>query len=1082
MSIQEFRGLKPVSVLVLITFLLQSFLPLTGCSSKKETPSESKSKAGQQLPDFDSYLLELIRRLDGIEGKAKKGEGSEAEISSVNDIYGKIKEADEKIREEFSKTEEFLKEKKLSQEIISRHTEFVEKYEEKYASLSNLLDRFPGEGSTFRDDLRVLKKFLQENTRKPIASKIDPNKLPHRIYEGKPKKPRMTIEEYQKAPEFKQKTENRGQKTDKKIQKQGWNHLIPEEGVQVASLSLEPLLSLSSVNAIPAPTQDDLAETVEVQFTEEIRALATELGNQPVAIYNWVRNNIDFVPTYGSIQGSNHCLMTKQCNAFDTASLLIAMLRVSGIHARYVYGTIEIPIEKVMNWVGGVEKPEVAGQVLASGGIPSMLVIEGGKVTKVRMEHVWVESYVDYIPSEGAVHKVGDTWIPLDTSYKMHDFKSPRDLYKDMGIRGLPTLYAFLNSRDPLEELGLAGEDITNITPQQYISSTIMNWMNNINPDWTVSDLVGAFTIQEAKSITKEEVPYLAGTLPYKVIAVANRFTEVFSKDRHIVEIKFSKDAQTEISLSYPVAFASRKRITLSFEPATEEDRQLIEKYGLLFNVPAYLLNLKPVLRFEGNPVAEGLSHSAGDDVALELILRTPWGSNEKAIHELIVGEYGGITIYPQFQYENESPTRMALLRENAFKVGTPLTPDLDELLGEMLLNTGIIYFNSISSEQRFYAHQLKVIFNKLPSEAWVADGVNVNKLFGTPIKLEEAGLKIDVQADLYIPISMDGNRERASSFMTLAGMGSSAGEHYVLETFARVPGISAIKALRKAAIDGIGYTTITQENITQILPTLAIPVEVKKAIQDAINAGKIAIVSNGEITLEQWHGVGYIFLNTTTGDGAYLISGGIWGGNVTRPPEDPMVVRDFYNQKWMSSTMRAEIYSCAKNKIGINYELGCPYLKSCPDESRFDCSGLAAKCYNEAGIPDLKCWTATKPEIRATCDKDGLKYKCGTTHCGGADCFYQNMSHWVGDASEARMGDLYFFSGTRNATQYCPNPTDAITHVGIATGSGDEMIYAGETKGVVKWNVDKYVNYLKEHGYPNVKFEAIGDALWLYR
>ena len=46
------------------------------------------------------------------------------------------------------------------------------------------------------------------------------------------------------------------------------------------------------------------------------------------------------------------CLQTKICNDFDTASLLIALLRTSGISARYVYGTVEIPIDKVMNWVG----------------------------------------------------------------------------------------------------------------------------------------------------------------------------------------------------------------------------------------------------------------------------------------------------------------------------------------------------------------------------------------------------------------------------------------------------------------------------------------------------------------------------------------------------------------------------------------------------------------------------------------------------------------------------------------------------------------------------------------------------------
>ena len=99
------------------------------------------------------------------------------------------------------------------------------------------------------------------------------------------------------------------------------------------------------------PTAADLAETIEIQLTPAITAKAAELNNEPVAIYNWVRNNIEFVPTYGSIQGADYCLQTKLCNAFDTSSLLISLLRASNIPAKYVEGTVEIPIEKVKNCV-----------------------------------------------------------------------------------------------------------------------------------------------------------------------------------------------------------------------------------------------------------------------------------------------------------------------------------------------------------------------------------------------------------------------------------------------------------------------------------------------------------------------------------------------------------------------------------------------------------------------------------------------------------------------------------------------------------------------------------------------------------
>ena len=79
---------------------------------------------------------------------------------------------------------------------------------------------------------------------------------------------------------------------------------------------------------------------------------AAELNNHPLTIHNWVRNNIEYLPTYGSIQGSDLTLLSKRGNAFDTASLLIALYRAANIPARYVYGTVELQVDQAMNWVG----------------------------------------------------------------------------------------------------------------------------------------------------------------------------------------------------------------------------------------------------------------------------------------------------------------------------------------------------------------------------------------------------------------------------------------------------------------------------------------------------------------------------------------------------------------------------------------------------------------------------------------------------------------------------------------------------------------------------------------------------------
>ena len=63
-----------------------------------------------------------------------------------------------------------------------------------------------------------------------------------------------------------------------------------------------------------------------MKLTNAIRAKATELHKNPSEIYRWVHDNVEYIPTYGSIQGADYVLQTKRGNAFDTASLLIGLL------------------------------------------------------------------------------------------------------------------------------------------------------------------------------------------------------------------------------------------------------------------------------------------------------------------------------------------------------------------------------------------------------------------------------------------------------------------------------------------------------------------------------------------------------------------------------------------------------------------------------------------------------------------------------------------------------------------------------------------------------------------------------------
>lgn len=166
---------------------------------------------------------------------------------------------------------------------------------------------------------KAAKTFLDEKLDNKPEKHFDPQRPPFRSPEPVEIKPRLKKEEYKE-------------------------YNTPVQLAYNGDL-LDLLLVSDGQDDLPGPA--DLDQTIEVQFTEDIQNLADELGHNPARIYNWVRDHIEYVPVRGSIQGGNYCLSTRKCNAWDTSSLLIALLRASGIPARYVIGVVDIPYDQV---------------------------------------------------------------------------------------------------------------------------------------------------------------------------------------------------------------------------------------------------------------------------------------------------------------------------------------------------------------------------------------------------------------------------------------------------------------------------------------------------------------------------------------------------------------------------------------------------------------------------------------------------------------------------------------------------------------------------------------------------------------
>ncbi len=889
---------------------------------EKPPATSRQPKADKPEKNFSKTIDEILKIVQSVQTaqtvKEKKNKKQQLRAKKLE-----IKKQARVLKKQFKKTEKKLKKAGLPEEILQRHYDFVKQYEENLKELLANIDGIDNAQNDFDIDEKAEKarKFLNKVKPKKKHTPLDPNKLPHRTPETIFKEPRLNKKQFlEDSSQQSVVSSQENTKSQKQILVASNGPLTGLLDSPISNLkSQDPALLFQDVFPIPhsefetpnlllaqasnPPTSYDLAETIEVQFTSAITAKALELENNPVKIYNWVRNNIEFVPTYGSIQGADYCLQTKLCNAFDTASLLIALLRVSGIHARYVEGTVEIPIEKVKNWAGGFTDDNSALSFIASGGIPVGGIVSGGKIEKVQMEHIWVEAWIDMIPSQGAIHKQGDMWVPLDASYKQYNYSEGIDIQSEVSFDVESFVDQIINTATINEDESYAtGVDSFFIqqTMEDY-QTQVENYITQNYPDATVGDVLGK------KEIITQNFPVLLGTLPYKPIIVGTKYSDMPDNLRHMLSFSVSLnnllyDASPLIATKTLPELAG-KQITLSYSPATQADEDVITSYlpkphadgtpidpsEMPASLPAYLINLKPELRIDGQVVAAGGAVMMGLTENFVMSFAYPGQSSNAVSNMIEAGEYLGIAL----DLGRISPEQMQAIKTKLETTKAKLEAEdfsgitKDNILGNLFYTTALSYYAELDIINYVQAKTIGVNIIRLPSENIFSFELDLAiSFYNIPLSASPGGLAMDVDHNVHVVKSLDGDTEKPKQFMLASGQNSSALEHAVPEELFSTPesqaeGISAVKALKIANDQGIPIYTINQTNASIVIPQLQLESETISAIQNAVNAGKEVTVSKTDITYYDWTGHGYIIIDSYTGAGAYMISGGMSGAQL---------------------------------------------------------------------------------------------------------------------------------------------------------------------------------------------------------
>ncbi|MGE3433873.1 MAG: transglutaminase domain-containing protein, partial [Ramlibacter sp.] len=514
-------------------------------NQRMEQAKAQKAKAARSPADQASEKLarteELVKgiRQDKDSRDARRAERRSQRLNELKEQLQGVEAGIADVRTEFEATGAELKRKNLPAEIIQRHQQAQAEFEQRAADYKKIAARL-NKQQPDETAIEELDTFFKKHPASRKPAERDAKKLPWRTPSPNKRAPAET--------------------------KAAWHRqLYADQHIQLAQAG-----GLTTIGGIrftyppepgQAPTDADLAETGETRLTPAIRAKAAELNHNPVAIHNWVRNTIDYVPTAGAIQSAQDTLDKRRGNATDTASLLIALLRASGIPARYQWGTIDVPAEQAMNWTGGVSHAEAALQLLNQGGIAARGIASAGRIRSIRMEHVWVSAYVNWTPSRGAKDGGWDltpkqhpnpnaslnAWAPLDASYKQYTYNAGMDLSGNVPLDANALLAAARQGATVNEAEGW----VQNLN-QAAIQSQMADYQARLKTyidstptgtSSTVGDVIGK------KLIPQRNWSLLAGTLAHPVVQLGAQASAVPTALQH--KFKYELTANGAPLLTY---------------------------------------------------------------------------------------------------------------------------------------------------------------------------------------------------------------------------------------------------------------------------------------------------------------------------------------------------------------------------------------------------------------------------------------------------------------------------------------------------------------------------------------------------
>ncbi|MFV1998709.1 MAG: hypothetical protein ACC641_11970, partial [Acidiferrobacterales bacterium] len=343
-------------------------------------------------------------------------------------------------------------------------------------------------------------------------------------------------------------------------------------------------------------------------------------------------------------------------------------------------------------------------------------------------------------------------------------------------------------------------------------------------------------------------------------------------------------------------------KVTLSFKPATADDEaaltallpegEITDISQLPSSIPAYLIQVIPELKVNGNTVKTGSPMSLGEELDFITDIRFAGRGQVTAprTYKAIAGSYLAVNVIAG----SVSPARLTALKSQltatklALESNDPAqigTLTREDLLGDLFYGGTLGYYAQLTALATIAGLQQGGHFQLAAGHGTIGYEPDVDTFFGIPRSIQPGGVAFDIPL-IQITQTNDGDREELKQFNLQVGVLSSALEHATPEQMfntdpANPPdAISAVKALAKASAAGQRIYQITPANQSAILPNIQHDPATMNEIRASLNVGKTVITHTDAVSIPGgWSGAGYIILDPETNVGAWKIGGGLNGG-----------------------------------------------------------------------------------------------------------------------------------------------------------------------------------------------------------